>query len=380
MRILIVGGGIAGLTLAAKLRQQRREPVIVERSAQYTDIGYGIGLYPLGSCALHGLGAYDEFVARGLVLRRYELLDRTGKVLQELDLRVLTEDLGPMVMLSRTDLVDILRKACGDVQIRMGTTVDAIHADSSAVRVRLSDGAEAAFDLVVACDGIHSPLRSRIFGEPDTLNTNWTIWTWWGRSGLVPDDVFREYWGRGWFFGAYPVPGRCMFVAGLPNHVVGGQQAPQETVRRCLGTALAGLVSRVKEVGAAFDDADTLFAWPMFDTRARQWYSGRVALCGDAAVAFLPTAGVGASNAIRSAAALADELSKTDASHVPHALALYVKRCRKFVQGNQGDSRAAARYMFGESQSLGWARDQLVKLYPARRVLKRIIDSMRQPF
>lgn len=380
MRVLIVGGGIAGLTLAAKLRQQGREPVIVERSAQYTDIGYGIGLYPLGSCVLHGLGAYDEFVARGLELRRYELLDHTGKMLQELDLRVLTEDLGPMVMLSRTDLVDILRKACGDVPIQMGTTVEAIDGDSSAARVTFTSGVEAEFDLIVACDGIHSPLRSRIFGEPNTMNTNWTIWTWWGRSGLVPDDVFREYWGRGWFFGAYPVPGRCMFVAGLPTHVVGGQQAAQETVRSCLGTALAGLFGRVQEAGTALTDAETLFAWPMIDTRAQEWYSGRVALCGDAAVSFLPTAGVGASNAIRAAAALADELSKTDAAHVSHALAMYVKRCRKFVQGNQDDSRAAARYMFVESQSLGWARDQLVKLYPARRVLKRIIESMRQPF
>ncbi len=62
MRVLVVGGGIAGLTLAAKLRQQGREPVVIERSAEYSDIGYGIGLYPLGSCVLHGLGAYDEFL------------------------------------------------------------------------------------------------------------------------------------------------------------------------------------------------------------------------------------------------------------------------------------------------------------------------------
>jgi 2-polyprenyl-6-methoxyphenol hydroxylase-like FAD-dependent oxidoreductase len=118
----------------------------------------------------------------------------------------------------------------------------------------------------------------------------------------------------------------------------------------------------------------------MTDTRAREWYAGRVVLCGDSAVSFLPTAGVGASNALRSAAALGDELSKTDAAHVPHALEMYVKRCRKLVEGNQKDSRSAARLMFVESRALGWARDQLVKYYPAQRILQRIIDSMRQPF
>jgi 2-polyprenyl-6-methoxyphenol hydroxylase-like FAD-dependent oxidoreductase len=380
MRVLIVGGGIAGLVLAAKLQRQGREPVVIERATEYADIGYGIGLYPLGSCVLHGLGAYDEYLARGLELSRYELADHTGKLLQELDLRVLTEDLGPMVMLSRTDLVDILRRTCGDLPIRMGTTVEAVEQDAHAVYVTLSDGTQDDFDLVVGCDGIHSALRSRMFDKPEVFDAKWTIWTWWGSSGLVPDDVFREYWGRGAFFGAYPVPQRCMYVAGLPTHVAADHRAPQENVRPLVRAALAGLIDHVPKVGTTLDDAETLFGWPMTDVRAKTWYRGRVALCGDSAAAFLPTAGVGASNAMRAAAALADELSKTDAAHVTHALDMYEKRCRKIIEGNQNDSRAAARIMFVESPALGWARDQIVKIYPARRILKRIIESMRQPF
>ncbi len=380
MRVLIVGGGIAGLTLAARLQQQRRNPVVIERAPAYTDVGYGIGLYPLGSCVLHGLGVYDDFLARGLELRRYELADQTGRILQQLDLRELTANLGPMVMTRRTDLVAVLRTACRDVPIRMGVTLQDIAPEANTVRVTFSDGTDGQFDLVVACDGIHSPLRGRLFPEPARFDTKWTIWTWWGRADLVPHDTFREYWGRGCFFGSYPVPGRCMFVAGLPTHRVGSSQASQETVRARLGVALACLTDRVPEVRLALEEAETLFPWPMFDIRAREWTLGRVALCGDSGVAFLPTAGVGASNALRSAAALADELSKADAAHVPHALEMWVKRCRRYIEGNQSDSRAAARYMFVESHALGWLRDQLVQHYPARRLLRQIIESMRQPF
>jgi 2-polyprenyl-6-methoxyphenol hydroxylase-like FAD-dependent oxidoreductase len=106
----------------------------------------------------------------------------------------------------------------------------------------------------------------------------------------------------------------------------------------------------------------------------------RSALCGDSGAAFLPTAGVGASVAMRSAAALADELSKTDAAHLPLALDLYVRRCRKLALGNQDDSRTASRLMFVRNPALGWARDQLVKHYSAQRVLRQIIASMHQPF
>lgn len=380
MRVLIVGGGIAGLTLAARLRQQGRQPVVVEKSAEYQDVGYSIGLYPLGSCVLHGLGVYEDYAARGVRMNRYEIADHAGRILQGLDMSVLTDHIGPVFMLARYELVDVLRRACGDLPIRMGTTVDSVEASGDIVRVALSDGSEGEYDLVVACDGIHSPLRSMVFGPVEEFDTGWTIWTWWGRDDLYPADLVREYWGRGWFFGGYPAAGKRMYCAGLPNRVVGDPHARDDVVRPILERTFAELTARVEAVRLAFQDATKLFAWPMTDIRAPQWSKGRVTLCGDAGTAFLPTAGVGASNALRSAAALADELSRADASLVPLALELYEKRCYKLVRGNQNDSRSAARYMFVQSNLLGWGRDQLIKRISASRFIQNIIKSMREPF
>lgn len=66
---------------------------------------------------------------------------------------------------------------------------------------------------------------------------------------------------------------------------------------------------------------------------------GRTTLVGDAAAAFLPTASVGASMALESAAVLADELSRTDPAYVPNALALYERRRRTRVEAAQTQSR-----------------------------------------
>ena len=380
MRVLIVGAGVAGLVLAAKLKRQGREPVVVDRIPEYTDAGYGISLWPLGSCVLHGLGVYDEFTARGVKSRRYELADHSGEVLQKMDLSVIADSTGPIIMLSRTDLLEVLRKACGDLWIRLGTTANEIRESGDVVRVSFSDGTQAEFDLVVACDGIHSKVRSQLFSEPEVFDTGWMLWTWWGREGLVPADIVREYWGRGVFFGAYPVLGRCMFVVGLPAGAIKDPKGPTDAVLTVITAALSELISARDEVRLSVEDARTLFAGPMTDVRSPELYSGRVVLCGDAAAAFLPTAGVGASNAMRSAAALADELSKADAERVPLALEMYMKRCRKIVEKNQDDSREIAHLMFVESKTIGWGRDQLIKHYPAKRMVKQIVKSMRQPF
>jgi len=380
MRVLIVGGGIAGLTLAAKLRQQGRKPVVVEKAPQYTDIGYAIGLYPLGSCVLHGLGAYEALLARSLVARRYEIADHTGEVLQGLDMSAFAGEIGPMVMVPRSDLVDVLCQACGDLPIRMGTTVHQLEQHGDTVRATLSDQSTDEFDLVVLCDGIHSATRNQVFGECDVFDTGWTIWTWWGGEDLFPHELVREYWGRGWIFGGYPVPGKRMFIAGLPNDAIPERHAPTEVVRPILEEKLSELTSRDAAVRGALADATQLFPWPMTDVRMQHWSKGRITLCGDSGMAFLPTAGVGASNAMRSAAVLADELSRADAQLVPLALELYEKRCYRLVRGNQDDSRKVGRFMFVESQAIGWSRDLLLKHMSATSFLKNIVESMRTPF
>ena len=88
MRVGIVGGGVAGLTLAAKLLQQGRTPVVIEQVEEFEDKGYSLGIYPLGSSVLHGLGKYDELLERGEPAETYEVVNGGGELLQSVDLSV----------------------------------------------------------------------------------------------------------------------------------------------------------------------------------------------------------------------------------------------------------------------------------------------------
>ena len=57
--VLIVGGGLAGLTLANYLIRQGREPTIVDQATEWRASGYGIGLWKDELAILDELGALD---------------------------------------------------------------------------------------------------------------------------------------------------------------------------------------------------------------------------------------------------------------------------------------------------------------------------------
>lgn len=369
MRVLIVGGGIAGLVLAAKLRQQGREPVVIEKAPAYADVGYAIGLFPLGSCVLHGLGVYGDFLDKGLIPERYEILDGRGRRLTEYPMSDFTAAVGPIVMIARSDLIDLLRRACGDVEIRTGTTVVSLEQIADEVAVELSDGSSERFDLVVGCDGIDSQIRELVIGEQKGFDTGWALRTWWAEPSDT-GEVAREYWGPGWLFGSYAIDGRSMCIAGAPTKMIDEE----------LGDLLAPLCEADPAIARSVAAAERTFSWPMTDVRSKTWRHGRVALCGDAAAAFLPTAGIGASCAMRAASTLADELSRASAAEVPLALEHYEQRARPVIEGNQKDSRGLARYMFMKSRLAIAVRDAVLRVYPARWAMRQIIKSMRVGF
>jgi len=374
VKVLIIGAGMAGLTLAARLCQQGRTPVIVER-AESLEGGYALGLYPLGSCVLHGLGTYEALVEQAVVLERYELASSSGRVLQSFDMSVLTGAVGPLLMVSRSDLVRLLETSCTAADLRRGVIVTSLVQRPDSVEVGFDDGTAELFDLAVACDGADSATRELVFGPVKGYESGWILWTWWADARRFEPAAAREWWGAGAVFGAYPAPGRVMCAAGGPGGALRG-----DDVRSILRNHLAGLIEHNPVVGAAVDDMQEAYSWAMRDVRADRWVDGRVALCGDAAVAFMPTAGVGASYAMRAAAGLADELSRAGAASIPLALELYQKRCRHVIERGQTDSRRLARVMFVQHPQLAWARDQLSRRYPAGRALGEIIGSAHQHF
>lgn len=86
MRTLIVGGGIAGLSLASFLKQRGLEPVIVEQAEKWSRIGYGISLWGNGIKILQTLDLGEKFLSEGAQIEEWTLRNQQGEVLSNIQL------------------------------------------------------------------------------------------------------------------------------------------------------------------------------------------------------------------------------------------------------------------------------------------------------
>jgi len=281
-------------------------------------------------------------------------------------------------MLARGELLRLLHRAAAGPDIRRGVTVASIAANGERAHVVTSDGREADYDLVVGADGIHSQIRTHVSPQIETFDSHWACEAWWSeRNGLPPSTVF-EQWGSGRFAGLYPAPGKLGAIMAAPHSVLRGDLAEgrRERARR----AFRRMKGPAQEAFASFPgDADEAFYWKLEDRRAKDWAKGRVVLLGDAACAFLPTAGIGASMAMESAAVLADELSRAGARDVPLALANYEKRRRKRVEAAQDDSRKLARWMFASRGPRSWLRNRALRFMGLESLAGNIVKMHDEP-
>lgn len=377
MEVLIVGAGIGGLALAALLKQRGIGCTVVDRAPRLGAAGYMISLYPMGSRVLHGLGVFDRFRERSASFDEYRVLNGQGEVLHEFDMRPLAQQFGYMGTILRGELTDLLRSAAPEIPLRMGLGLEHLEQHRSHVDVRFSDGSTGKFDAVAGADGIHSKVRRIVFGEEADHETGWGLWVWWTKAE-VPRNVIQEFWGRGRFLGVFPTPDRVGCVLAGPRSLLAPEEIGSNGLRvRELFSELGG---DAKEIVADFPEStEGLHFWNLSDYRSHRWVHRRVALLGDAACAFLPTAGVGASMALESAAVLADELTRTDAHFIPYALEMYEKRRRTRVEAAQNESRKLAVWMATESAPLVWTRDRFLKIASVESLAQNISESLKQP-
>ncbi len=371
MRILIIGGGIGGLTLAAALHQRGIDATVVERAPKFAPVGAGIVLGVNAMKVMARIGVADAIAQRGLEAGVARIADSRGKTLTAIDFKSMPRDVGRAIVLHRAALHEAILTGVPADAIRLGTTIESLREEPDRVEVRLSDGTEDAFDLVVGADGIRSAVRAMVFGEIPLHYSGYTCWRFVVACDLPNTDTW-EMWGRGRRFGVAPIGGGrvyCFATLNAPRNDPAMRDLPLAEFKRLF----ADFRGPVPDVLGRLNTASELIWNDLEEVEVPKWTTNRVALLGDAAHAMTPNLGQGAAMAIEDALVLADVL--THNQPLPVALAQYESRRRPRVTQIQTRSRRLGRVAQWESRAACAMRDLLVGLTPDR-VGRRAIEDL----
>jgi 2-polyprenyl-6-methoxyphenol hydroxylase-like FAD-dependent oxidoreductase len=318
MRVVVIGGGIVGLTSGLALRRAGIEVVIYEQAPEIRAAGAGLGLWRNALAVFDDLGVGDQVRAVGKPSEMY-FHDAAGRLLETPEFGV--ED-HRFVLVHRAKLNDLLAGAVGRENIRLATGFTAYEEHADHVTVRFTDGSTETADVLVGADGAYSAVREQLVpGSPAREHAGHHAW-----RAVIPnpgpeltgDRVILGAEGcRGGYVRTYD-GGVYWLVNQFDTPDLTGTRKQQALER---AAHLEESTGTLTELIAATPEESILHNRIMLVPPLPRWASARVVLAGDAAHAMSPHITAGATLGIEDAALLGRSL--TPGGNVPAALAAY---------------------------------------------------------
>lgn len=370
--ILISGAGIAGPTLAYWLLEYGFRPVVVEPAPRLRTGGYIIDFWGVGYDVAERMGILPAIEAAGYQIESLRLVDRNGRRIGGFSADVFREVAGGRyASIARGALAETLAKTVLDrCEFIFGDSITSIEQDEDGVNVAFEHATERRVDLVVGADGLHSNVRSLVFGDQARFEKHlgYTVAAFEAKGYPRRDEgvylgctlpgrqvarfsmrdertLFLFVFGSEWIKSAHPAdPAERKTVIRKVYHDAGWEcPAILDAMDRCADLYF----DRVSQI------------------HMPAWSNGRVVLVGDAACCASLLAGQGSALAMTGAFVLAGELAQADGHHTEGCRA-YERTLRPFIEGKQ---RTAARFgsAFAPRTQLGlFLRNRLSRLCDIR--------------
>lgn len=312
-KVLIVGGGVGGMSTAIALGRIGVSSEIIDINPDWGALGAGITITGPTLRALKAIGVYDEVVAKAYVGEGIQVCDTAGKPLRRLP-TPMPKEAGVFGSggIMRPTLHNILASHVTQVgaTVRTGLTIDALEQDDDGVNVRFSDGTDGRYDFVVGADGLNSKVRHLIF--PDAPEPQYLGQMAWRISIKRPPEIERRtyFLGGPHKVGFTPVSDDEMYMFLLersPKLILPEEQLPSLLIKLLEDYEAPALKQIRAEIGP-----DTYVNYRPLEGFVLEapWHVGRVLLVGDSAHPTTPQLASGAGIAVEDAMVLAEEFAR----------------------------------------------------------------------
>jgi len=373
-RVLISGGGIAGLTLGILLKERGWDPTVVERDPAMRSEGYVIDFFASGWDVAERMGLVSELQKIAYPIDSLRYVDANGRPYVSLSVQRVREALeGKYTYLRRSDLERILfdRAKMRGTTIRFGTTITSLEDEGEAVTVAFSDGLRESFGLVFGADGVHSRVRELAFGPESQFDRFLGYY-------VAAFHLDHHSYNIGTSLTIYEEPGRSLWTYSLGQGMLSamfifkhenlGSVPPQKRLPllkeayRGAGWIAENILNDVTAAETVFFDSTTQIVMP-------SWSKGRVALLGDACACLTLLAGQGSHLAMAEAYVIATELDRYGADYRA-AFAAYEKKLKPATLKKQRAAVRISRFFVPSTRSFTRLRRLVERLFFSDAIIR----------
>jgi 2-polyprenyl-6-methoxyphenol hydroxylase-like FAD-dependent oxidoreductase len=363
--VLISGGGIAGLTLGILLKEAGFEPLVIEREPGLRAEGYMMDFFGSGWDVAERMGLVPELRTIHYPIDSMQFVDSQGETYVSMPIDVVRRALGSKyVYLRRSDLEHILfeRAVASGVAIRFTTSIAALAQNDTRVNVTFEDGADASFDLVFGADGVHSKVRTLVFGDEHQFDRFLGAYV---AAFHLQDHRFdldralklHEETNRSGAF--YPLDEKRADATYVFRH--DEVRVPHDGRLDFVRAAYKGSGWILKQALNDYEGTAPIFFDSMTQIVMPRWHQGRVALLGDACGCLTLLAGQGSHMAMAGAYVLARELKRHGGDYGA-AFAAYQALLKPAVDKRQQDAALFAKVFVPSERSRPWLRRLAIRL------------------
>ena len=331
--VVIIGGGIGGLTLALALHRQGIPFRVYEAVAEIKPLGVGLNLLPHAMCELSELGLEEVLRSKGIATREYCFFTHGGQLVQQEPRGQFAGYEFPQIAIHRGDLhlalLDAVRARAGADAVVTGHRCVAVEQDGEAAIVHFVDGSTGAplpavrGRVAVACDGVNSAVRKQMHPKEAIPRYEGTLQyrgtTQW-KPYLTGATHFYMGTNETGKLVMYPIRDN---IDGQGTQLVNwvievsrpAEQLQRDWNRRAdIEDFIAHFEHAAFEwldIPALMRAAEAVYEYPMIDQDPLPfWSQGRVTLLGDAAHPMMPRGSNGSAHAILDATTLAALLAQ----------------------------------------------------------------------
>ena len=302
-KVLIIGGGIAGLTLALSLKKLGIPVVIHEKYNHYQNQKTGFLIWSYAIKILQDLGVPVDEV--GAPLEAFRIHGRKGRFVCEMPIGPVSRLHGAnSYEINRYRLSELLSKMVGD-DLLLGSECISVSSIEGQAIATFADGSSDQGDILIACDGSNSVVRKFIHPgvQLRMLGSGGWISVIDKRLPLLPLNTQMEFWQPGVKAGVAELGhGEMRWYVAFKNYIPSADESKKDQILNRMKPLPEMIMSCLE-----CTDEDQMVPTQAGDLLALSpWYRDRVLMIGDAAHATSPYAGMGACSAIADAALLAD--------------------------------------------------------------------------